>query len=130
MSIYLFSVMASPQHALKSIRNLQRNFLWGECFAKQEMAFGGVEITLQIQEKRRIGSQRPPHSQSSPFCKNLVEIPLRFYFTLGRYSDGEVCERGEEGKFNQNRESGRRINHMEIFEGAKITYSHSQLLGD
>lgn len=38
MPLYLFSVLAAPKWVLKSIRNLQRNFLWGSSVLNKKWA--------------------------------------------------------------------------------------------
>eukprot|EP00253_Pinus_taeda_P001915 PITA_01915 len=64
MPLYLFSILAAPKWVLKSIRNLQRNFLWSSAATNRKWALVKWSNVCMPKEKGGIGLRDPEKSNS------------------------------------------------------------------
>eukprot|EP00253_Pinus_taeda_P028233 PITA_28233 len=64
MPLYLFSILAAPKWVLKSIRNLQRNFLWNSAATNRKWALVKWSNVCMPKEKGGIGLRDPEKSNS------------------------------------------------------------------
>lgn len=65
MPLYLFSIMAAPKWVLKTIRNLQRNFLWGSSSLNRKWALVNWKEVCKIKSEGGLGLRDPLQSNNT-----------------------------------------------------------------
>jgi len=62
LPLYLFTVLATPKWVLKAIKNLQRDFLWGNMKQKRKWPLIKWETACHLKSSGGTGLQDPQHS--------------------------------------------------------------------
>eukprot|EP00253_Pinus_taeda_P005945 PITA_05945 len=64
MPLYLFSILAAPKWVLKTLRNLQREFLWGSSATNRKWALVKWDTVCRPKIKGTIGLRDPEYSNT------------------------------------------------------------------
>lgn len=74
MPLYLFSILEAPKWVLKTIYNLQRNFLWSSSGLNRKWALVNWQDVRKLKSEGGLGLRDPLQSSNTMGGSNVVEL--------------------------------------------------------